>query len=194
MRLGSLLRVDVESYLARPVRLLAVRNRSCAVVFLQSVDGCPIKTSRERVRVCDDEYLAALRCRDDQPRKRLEHVGMQAGLRLVQRQERRRARRQQRREQKQESQRSVGTFGRLERPKQPGHLKAEREAAGLARQVQRGAVKRVRDGVVERYPISDLPDCHQSGGQLAPVMCECGRAYADLWLPRRSIGIRAEAW
>jgi hypothetical protein len=23
-------------------------------------------------------------------------------------------------------------------------------------------------------------------------MCECGRAYADLWLPRRSIGIRAE--
>src|SRR6267143_5120083 len=167
-------------------------NRSCAAVFLQGVDGCSIEGPRERVRVRDDEYLTALRCRDDQPRERFDHVGMEARFRFVESQEWRRTGREQGREQEEESQRSVRGFGRLEWPEQTGYLKAEGEPAGVARQVERGVVESARDGVGKRRSISDLADRHQGGGKIAPVMCKSGRAHADLRLPRRSVGIGSE--
>ncbi|KAG0927360.1 hypothetical protein G6F32_012910 [Rhizopus arrhizus] len=117
---------------------------------------------------------------------------MQAGLRLVQHQQRRRPWRVQGGGQQQDAQGAIGPFRHRQRPQQAGLVEAQGQPTIQLLEAHRGTREGILNATRQPDRISDLEDGDPGRGQIAAVVMQHRRPRGHRRLSRRRIGIAAE--
>ena len=165
----------------RPVQLAQPLDAGLAEVLLQPQRMAfrVFFERRDKPRgVRHHQHLGVLRGLADQAPEGRQQVGMQAGFRFVEHQQRRRPRRQQGGDPQQVAQGAVRQLRGAQRPQQAGLLDQHVEAPSRVVDVQAAAGKGIVHRLVQRRRIADLADGLQGRGQVGAVGASTG-----VWVP-----------